>query len=231
MAKKRKGRKHRSAAQKRAFKKMIAALHARRGGKKVKRHRKRKARKVVKVVHHKRRRTHVAAPVTIKREYKPMARKKHYSRKRRGGFAKQDIKHTLMTIGGGVGGAVIGAAVASKIPVDAKIKPIIPLIGGLVLPMVFKRNRIVNALSVGMAIAGAMALVKQHVPQIPVLAGDDETDVARRLMLGEASPTNLLGVTENIAGEDLLGVTDNIAGEDLLGEDLLGEESLLGEDE
>jgi hypothetical protein len=126
---------------------------------------------------------------TIK-ESKPMARRKSSKavaktttkRRRssgRGNFIKGKakgmipiVKDVAIAVGGGVAGGVL----ANKLPIaNPKIKAALPLVAGILLASTLgQKKRIMHELGTGMAVIGAIALLKQFAPNIPMLAGEDE---------------------------------------------------------
>jgi len=174
MAKKKKAKSKRrksgkaTAAQLRALRKARAAAARKRRGKKARRSSRPKARKHKRPIHHK----------SPKRKAASMARKRKGGRRRghKGGGGKQNIMQLATKIGIGAAGAVGGALIARQIPVDAKIKPIIPIAAGIGLAM-FIRNPMAGYAGVGMAIAGLLASIKTFAPNIPMLAGVDDEEL------------------------------------------------------
>jgi hypothetical protein len=115
-----------------------------------------------------------------------MSRKRKGGRRRghRGGGGKQNFVQLATRIGIGAAGAIGGALIAKQIPVDAKIKPLIPIAAGIAAAM-FIRNPMAGYAGVGMAIAGALAAIKTFVPSIPMLAGIDDEEL---IYSGAAAP-------------------------------------------
>jgi hypothetical protein len=74
-----------------------------------------------------------------------------------------------------VGGAVAAGAIANKLPLtNPKLKAATPMIGGILLAGTFgKRNQMLKDVGTGMAVIGALSLLKQFMPNVPVLAGED----------------------------------------------------------
>jgi len=136
------------------------------------------------------RRKKTSVSVQIKKETKPMARKKasravaKTTTKRRkssgkAGFLKGKakgmipiVKDVAIAVGGGVAGGVL----ANKLPIaNPKIKAAIPLVAGIVLAATLgQKKRIMHELGTGMAVIGAIALLRQFAPNIPMLAGEDD---------------------------------------------------------
>jgi len=166
-SKRRKGRKA-TAAQLRALRKARAAAAGKRRGKKARRSSRPKAKKHKRPIHHK----------SPKRKAGTMARKRKGGRRRghKGGGGKTDIMHLATKIGIGAAGAVGGALIARQVPVDAKIKPFIPIAAGIGLAM-FVKNPMAGYAGVGMAIAGLLASIKTFAPNIPMLAGIDDEEL------------------------------------------------------
>lgn len=163
-SKRRKGRKA-TAAQLRALRKARAAAAKKRRGKKAQRSSRPKAKK------HKRPKVHKSS----KRKAVPMAKKRKGGR-RRGRGGKKDIMHLATKIGVGAAGAIVGALVTRQVPVDAKVKPFIPIAAGIAAAM-FIRNPLAGYAGVGMAIAGALAAIKTFAPNVPMLAGVDDEEL------------------------------------------------------
>jgi len=73
----------------------------------------------------------------------------------------------------GSSGAVVAGILANLVPVtDKRVKALIPLGAGVLVASMIPDKR-VKMVGVGMAIAGTISTIKQWVPGVPILAGDD----------------------------------------------------------
>jgi len=127
-----------------------------------------------------------------------------------------------------VGGAVGGSFIAGALPLPAqlaKVKPFIPLAGGVLLTTLkaTRSNPMLRMMAIGMITASGLSLIRQFAPQVPLMTGEVEDE--------------LLGVTDDelalLGGIDedelaLLGLDDEDDG--LLGVPMLGvpEDSMSG---
>ena len=146
-------------------------------------------RKVKTGVVKKRRKSTKAISLPVKQERKTMARKKRSvastttKRKRSvksafkgiGGRAKgmvPMIKDVGIAVAGGVGANVL----VNKLPIaNPKLKAALPLIAGILVSSVLgKKKAIFREIGHGMAVVGAIALLKQFAPNLPMLAGEEE---------------------------------------------------------
>lgn len=174
----------------------------------------------------------------VKKVAKKKGRKRTYKRKRRrrsgnpgnpGGKLK--IQDILMRAALGAAGGIGGSLIAQKVPVkDPRIKAAIPLIAAVGLSMTpLMKQKMMQPLVIGLATVGTMSLIRQFVPNIPLLAGEDE------VYLPEYEQ-DLLGYDEDdldalIEGEDDLedieediesmGVSEEFEGDsvDVMGQD------------
>lgn len=170
-----------TAAQKAALAKGRRALAAKRKGKAPAK--KRKAPVAKKTAARK-----TAKRKTVKRSTPPMARKKKRTsggvkRKARRavsrarGFLKgAGLQEIVFDAGTAVAGGVAAGFLANKIPVaDPRIKSAMPIVGGIVLAATIgKKNKIARGIGTGMVVLGAVSVIKQMAPNVPMLAG--ETD-------------------------------------------------------
>lgn len=78
-----------------------------------------------------------------------------------------------------VAGGVVAGAVANKLPIaDNRIKAALPVVAGILLAgTIGKKNSMMRELGAGMAVIGSIGLIKQLMPNVPVLAGEDEVYV------------------------------------------------------
>jgi hypothetical protein len=79
--------------------------------------------------------------------------------------------NALAGVAGAVGGAMLGNAIPAK---DARIKAAVPLVAGIVLSGMIS-NPLFRSILIGVSIGGGLSLVRQLAPQIPMLAGADDT--------------------------------------------------------
>lgn len=154
---------------------------------------------------------------TIKRKGPNMAKKKQQKRRKRRN-PRVNIQKTLMDGALAVAGAVGASAIANMIPgLDPRMKAGIPILGAVILPtMKIVRPDTAKAMSMGMLTIGAVSLVKQFAPQLPLLAGEDDLDylptkAEQAAMLGAGDPL------ENFAGGEMVQVAGEMvkmAGDD-----------------
>jgi hypothetical protein len=104
-------------------------------------------------------------------------RRKHYRRYR--GDKSKTIVHDLMDAGMIAAGGIGAAMVAKFVPIkNAKIKAAVPLVLGVGIGLTkFGKKPVISKLATGVAAMGILALVKQFVPTIPTLAGDDSDEL------------------------------------------------------
>lgn len=105
--------------------------------------------------------------------------------------SKLNIKHIAINTVSAVGGAIVGSMLANKLPVDNRIKAIIPIVAGIILSgsKFGRKSSMVQAVSAGLVTIGGVSLVRNLVPSLPMLAGE------------EIYAPNLLGApVENLAG-------------------------------
>jgi len=152
----------------------------------------------------------VSLPVT--QERKTMAKKKRSSATT---TKKRSVKSAVRSMGGRAKGLVpmvkdVGIAVAggvganvlvNKLPItNPKVKAALPLVAGLLVSSVLgKKKPMFKEIGHGMAVIGAIALLKQFAPNIPMLAGEEETYYIPQgyqgdmLQLGDDEDQDLMG--------------------------------------
>lgn len=137
----------------------------------------------------KKRKVTKSSSLPVKQERKTMAKKRRSpattttKRKRSvkssfkgiGGRAKKMIpmiKDVGIAVAGGVGANVL----VNKLPIaNPKLKAALPLIAGLLVSSVLgKKKPMFREIGHGMAVIGAIALLKQFAPNLPMLAGEDD---------------------------------------------------------
>lgn len=140
-------------------------------------------------------------------------RKSNTSRRRRTGGGRVNIQKILMMGGAAAAGAVGAGAVANMVPLpDPKMKAALPIVAGIALGMSkMGRQELFAMASVGMVSAGALALVRQFAPNVPLLAGEDETLLD--YVPAEDEDVALLGYDED--DEDLYGASVDMDGENV----------------
>lgn len=113
-------------------------------------------------------------------EKKVMATEKKAKKRVKSSISKvrgtaKSLTPTLKTVTLAVGGAVAAGAIANKLPLtNTKLKAAAPLLFGVLLSgIVGRKNAMVKEIGTGMAVIGAMSLLKQYLPNVPVLAGED----------------------------------------------------------
>lgn len=82
---------------------------------------------------------------------------------------------TLITGAVAVGGGVAASMAAHYIPIaNPKAKAAIPILLGMVLASLplARKNKMVHAAAIGSVVVGAMSLVRQMAPNVPLLTGD-----------------------------------------------------------
>lgn len=112
-----------------------------------------------------------------KKSTKTTTKKKSSGRRRVAGFAGKAkgmipvVRKLAMAVAGGVGAGVI----ANKVPVaNPKVKAAIPVVAGIVMAATIgKKKPIFHEIGEGMAIIGAIGLLKQFIPNVPMLAGEE----------------------------------------------------------
>ncbi|MFA5235097.1 MAG: hypothetical protein WC390_11920 [Sulfurimonas sp.] len=121
--------------------------------------------------------------IVVTKETKIMARKKATKsapatkkRKRFSGIAgkAKGMLPMVKEVGLAVGGGIAAGVLANKLPIaDARMKAAAPVLAGLILATTIgKRNPMLRQVGTGMAVLGAVALIKQFMPNVPMLAGE-----------------------------------------------------------
>lgn len=89
--------------------------------------------------------------------------------------SKANFQEILISGAAAAGGGVLSGILADKIPMpNPKMKPLIPIAGGLLLgSTAMGKGKIGKAVAIGMVAAGALAFAKNSL-NLPVLAGDGE---------------------------------------------------------
>lgn len=169
-----------SAAQKAALAKGRAKMAAKRGKRKVKKSApKTAARKTAK-----RRTVKKGLPIMAKRRKKARSGGGGFKRKARrtvsrvrGFFGKSSgpmsvVKDAALGVGGGIAAGII----ANKLPIaDPRIKAAAPMLAGIALAATMgRKNDMAKGFATGMVVLGAVALLKQLAPNVPMLAGEEE---------------------------------------------------------
>lgn len=169
-----------SAAQKAALAKGRAKMAAKRGKRKVKKSApKTAARKTAK-----RRTVKKGLPIMAKRRKKARSggggfkgKARRAVSRARGFFGKSSgpmsvVKDAALAVGGGIAAGVI----ANKLPIaDPRIKAAAPMLAGIALAATMgRKNDMAKGFATGMVVLGAVALLKQLAPNVPMLAGEEE---------------------------------------------------------
>jgi len=136
-------------------------------------------------------------------------RRRHRGHRRFGQFLGDPGRGDLMKrIGGntvnvvsGVAGGVVGAYVANMIPGDKKIRAGIPLLGGIVLASMAQVPAL-RAAGMGLGIMGGLALLKQFLPAVPVLAGEIPSFPELPEIPQLPDRSQFMGAIENLQGQD-----------------------------
>jgi len=137
------------------------------------------------------------------RAYGFEGRKRSRRSVRRYGFDKKDIMSILMSAGGAVAGGIGSSYVVNMIPnLSPKVKAALPLVGGVALSMTRMASKpLVKSLALGMMVTGGLALVRQFMPTLPLLAGEDE--VTGQALLPGSEDDAMLGLgAPLVAGEE-----------------------------
>lgn len=154
------------------------------------------------------------------------------SKKRRGGFrgkarrtysrargflSKQgDVMMILQDTALAVGGGVAAGVISNQLPIaDPRLKSAAPIVAGILLATTMgRKNKMVRGIANGMVVLGAVSLVKQLMPNIPMLAGEDdvlylpdETDMLGYDPDDEEELTELTGETVDL-GTDYVSPAD-----------------------
>lgn len=167
-------------------------------------------------------------PKKRKKKGKAMAQKKNKSSGNPGNPGrKAGMMKTVQEAAGVVGGAVGAGVLANMVPLpDPRMKAIIPLAAGILLATTkMGRTVLVKNMALGMMAAGGLAVVRQFMPNVPLLAGEDDMyldyvpdDQERRAMLGQEDDL-LLGQDEQDIDEALDGDSELLGTQALLGEE------------
>ncbi len=151
---------------------------------------------------------------------KRRSRRSRRSRARLYGFSMKSINPVgIATQIAGVGaGAVAGSFAAKYVPIaNPKIKALIPILLGIVLPMLPKvgRMKIMADIATGSIAIGTISLVRQFLPSVPLLAGAEsaESVVAAMNQLPDEQKA-ILGIQDETltgAEEVLTGAEENLS--------------------
>jgi len=140
-----------------------------------------------------------------------MAKKKKKSGGKRRSVKRESVIDAVISSTIAAGGAVGISVLANKVPIqNAKVKAAIPLAAGIALSSTkFGRDKIgAKVATVAMAV-GALSLLRQFVPTIPMLAGeediypyDDQMGIPYDITSQMGEPVSILGEEDNIIEED-----------------------------
>lgn len=126
-----------------------------------------------------------------------------------------------------VGGAVGGSFIAGALPLPAqfaKVKPFIPLAGGVLLTTLkaTRNNPMLRMMAIGMITASGLSLIRQFAPQVPLMTGEVEdellgiTDDELELLGLDDDELELLGLGQDdedeLLGVPMLGVPEDMMG-------------------
>ena len=90
------------------------------------------------------------------------------------GFSLKEIGGNTLNVAAGVAGGVGGAYLVNKITgIDAKVKAIIPIVAGVIIASVMKIPALRFA-GVGLGIIGGISLIKNTMPGVQLLAGEQQ---------------------------------------------------------
>lgn len=119
-----------------------------------------------------------ASTVAKRKKRRKSPAKKRTTRRRSSGSTSRKLKpmDIVMMAGLGGAGAIAANMVAAKIPgVPPKMKAFLPIaLGGALLMSKFGRQKMMASLGTGMVISGGLAVAKQFMPNVAMLAGEDE---------------------------------------------------------
>lgn len=117
-----------------------------------------------------------AAPVARKKRRKSPKKRATARRRSGGGSKKLKPMDIVMMAGLGGAGAIAANMVAAKIPgVPPKMKAFLPIaLGGALLMSKMGRQKMMASLGTGMVISGGLAVAKQFMPNVMMLAGEEE---------------------------------------------------------
>jgi len=140
----------------------------------------------------------------------------------RGFFGKssgpmQVVKDAMLAVGGGIAAGVI----ANKLPVaDPRMKAAAPIAAGIALAATLgRKNDMAKGFATGMIVLGAVALLKQLAPNIPMLAGEQEMMYVPQLPYNPGLYGETVDLGEN---DDLAYMGENVE----LGEEYVSPASL-----
>jgi hypothetical protein len=82
------------------------------------------------------------------------------------------VKDAAIAVGGGLAAGVL----ANKLPIsDPRIKAAAPIAAGIALAATLgRKNKMAQGFATGMVVLGAVAMLKQLAPNVPMLAGEEE---------------------------------------------------------
>lgn len=154
---------------------------------------------------------------TLKKGVKRVAKKKKTARRRAPGTAMQKNLMQLAQTGTLTAlGAVAAGFLAANVPIkDPRIKSLLPVAAAVALGATrIGRGKMMKPVINGLVAASALSMIKQFVPDIPVLAADDDLlYIPDEELLGEFVP--------ELAGEGFvpeLGYVEDFSDADLMGE-------------
>jgi hypothetical protein len=109
-------------------------------------------------------------------EFMGRRRRRRHVARYSGGLPTKGVIGSITNAGLMAAGGIAGAFAAKYVPIpNAKIKAAVPLILGLALSFVkFGQKPPISTMATGAAAVGMLSIIKQFMPQIPTLAGDDE---------------------------------------------------------
>ena len=163
------------------------------------------------------------------------AKRRHYSMSGSSGggsgkFGKGimgPVSEALIAVAGGV----IAGVVANKVPIkNDKLKAAAPIIAGAGVAFmgIKKRNPLIRQLGTGMMVLGAVALTRKMLPNVPLLAGEDEDTLALPGYVA-AQQAAMAGELEYMGDNDedgleFMGDPIDLGDDDI--EDMLGDDEL-----
>jgi len=107
-----------------------------------------------------------------------LGRRRSSRRRYHGGGTKFNPIALITEVAGLGAGAVAGSFAAKFTPIaNPKIKALVPLILGILLTQLkFARSKIVRDMATGSMAIGTISLIKQFIPQLPLLAGSESAE-------------------------------------------------------
>jgi hypothetical protein len=134
---------------------------------------------------------------------------------------KTDIKSVATMAGLGVAGAIIAAFVANKLPIkDKRIQAALPIVAGIGATLSsIGKNKILQPVLAGMIISGGVSMVRQFVPGLATMAGEDD----------DSELYEYMGALEDFSGTEEI-TDDYVSDSDSFGQELDDVDEYMGEE-